>query len=97
MPLSAIGHYMDLLPKRQAEMRMMQGEAASVPYMDEAKHGEWVQSVNRYFETELKAEVVTPRKLMGLGIGARFVTASDQTSTNSTRPKEHFGDGEREE
>jgi len=74
MPLSAIRHYTNLLPRRQAEMRMMQGEAASVPYMEEDAHREWAESINQYFESERKKEVPSPRKLMGLGIRTVFTT-----------------------
>lgn len=73
MPLSAIGHYMSLLTKRQAEMRMMQGEAASVPHMDEDAHREWAKNINQYFEGEQSKEAATPKKLMGIGIKPVFV------------------------
>lgn len=51
---------------------MMQGEAASVPYMDEAKHDEWKKSINQFFENRL-SEIAAPSKLIGLGIKPIFV------------------------
>jgi hypothetical protein len=83
MPLSAIGHYLDLLPKRQAEMRMMQGEAASVPYMDEEKHSEWKNSINQFFEHEHKTEAATPSKLLRIGIKPVFVAPPTLSSPKS--------------
>lgn len=67
---------MELLPVRQAETRMMQAEAASVPHMDENRHGEWKESINQYFEGAHKPEIAAPSKLMGIGIKAVFVPAS---------------------
>jgi len=83
MPISAIQHYSLALDKRQAETRMMQADAASVPHLDEDRHREWVEKV-RYAiggarETK-KAEVVTPRKLRGVGISAVFVPKNGETS-----------------
>jgi hypothetical protein len=73
MPLSAIRNYAETLDRRQAEMRMMMAEAASVPHLDEAAHGEWARSIREYFESERRAEIVAPRKLAGAGIQAVFV------------------------
>ena len=73
MPLAAIHHYIGALPRRQAEMRMMQAEAASVPHMSEEAHRDWADSVNRHFEAARKAEIATPSKLMGIGVRTVFV------------------------
>lgn len=70
MPISAIRHYMETLTRRQAETRMMQGEAASVPHMTEEAHSDWVKGIQQNFETEKKAQVVAPSKLSRLGIKA---------------------------
>lgn len=71
MPISAIQHYMSTLDKRQAEKRMMDADAASVPHLDEDHHREWVEGVRDAIggaRQTKKAEVVTPRKLRGVGI-----------------------------
>lgn len=49
----------------------MLGEAASVPHMDEEKHSAWAQSLKEYFESEPKAKLVSPQKLMKIGIKVR--------------------------
>ena len=65
MPLSAIQNYIEYLPKRQAETRMMQGEAASVPHMTEDRHDEWVREINEHL---IEAKPVAPSKLASIGV-----------------------------
>lgn len=82
MPISAINHYMKALDKRQAEKRMIEADAASVPHLDEDHHREWVEGVRDAIggvKQTKKAEVVTPRKLRGVGISAVFVPKNGET------------------
>lgn len=71
MPFSAMQQYLRTLETRKAETRLMLGEAASVPHMDEEKHSAWAQSLKEYFESEPKAKLVSPQKLMKIGIKVR--------------------------
>lgn len=65
MPLSAIHQYMDMLDRRQAEYRMMMGEAASVPYMDEEKHQEWYSTIQNKID---KPKAASASKLAEIGV-----------------------------
>jgi hypothetical protein len=66
MPLSAIRNYMEYLPRRMAETRMMQGEAASVPYMDEERHEMWNRQMREHFPESAKP--ATPNRLSSIGV-----------------------------
>ncbi len=70
MPHSAIQLYLEQLQKRQAELRLLLGEAATVPHMDEEGRRNWTREINEVLHSERKAQTVSsPEMLRAIGIG----------------------------
>ena len=70
MPHSAIQLYLEQLQKRQAELRLLLGEAATVPHMDEEGRRNWTREINESLHGERKAQIVSsPEMLRAIGIG----------------------------
>lgn len=68
MPLAAIRAYIERLPRRLAEQRMMLAEAASVPHLKEPKR--WWREVERAAGGVQKPKrAATPDVLARAGIG----------------------------
>jgi len=73
MPMSAIGLYMERLPRHQATMRLMIGEAASVPHMEEGARRDWAQDLQDLLNEGKPAASASPAALKMAGIGVQFV------------------------
>ena len=72
--MSAIGLYMERLPKHQATVRLMSGEAASVPHMEESARRDWAQDLQDLLNEGTKpATPASPAALKMAGIGVEFV------------------------
>lgn len=72
MPMIAIRAYLEYLPRRLAEWRMMMAEATSLPYMREAQRREVVNGWRRQAGwPSAVARPATPEILRMLGIGFR--------------------------
>ena len=70
MPHSAIQLYMEKLHKRQAELRLILGEAATVPHMDADGRNSWSLEVDEVLHGERKQKSVpSPSMLRAIGIG----------------------------
>jgi hypothetical protein len=70
MPHSAIQLYMERLKKRQAEMRLMLGEAATVPHMDEDGRKNWSNEIEEILHGAVKPKIVSsPGMFKAIGIG----------------------------
>lgn len=71
MPHSAIEQYMGKLNKYLAMWRLMMGEAAKVPYMEDDDRREWASDVEEKLNDGRKREKVAPAailKMLGIGI-----------------------------
>jgi hypothetical protein len=73
MPFSAINLYMDRLPMRIAEIKMMMGEAAKLPHMDEDGRREWARNINDVLRKDKPQKVSSPAMLRKAGIGVQVV------------------------
>lgn len=72
MPISAIEMYMLKLAKHQATMRLMLGEAAKLPHIEEDDRKEWVRDIEEKLNDGKRVErVVPPAILKMVGIGIR--------------------------
>mgnify|MGYP000964670546 CR=1 FL=1 len=72
--MSAIGLYMERLPRHQATVRLMIGEAASVPHMEESARIDWTQDLKDLLNEGTKpAAPASPAALKMAGIGVQFV------------------------
>lgn len=60
---------MDKLPKRIAEIKMMMGEAAKLPHMDEEGRRDWARSISDALNEPQK--ISSPAMLMKAGIGVQ--------------------------
>lgn len=70
MPHSAIQLYMEKLKKRQAEMRLMLGEAATVPHMDKDGRSHWSKDIEEILHGAVKPKIVSsPGMFKAIGIG----------------------------
>lgn len=72
MPFSALNLYMDELPKRVAEIKMMMGEAAKLPHMDEDARREWARSISDVLHKK-EPQPQSPAMLRKIGIGIQVV------------------------
>ncbi len=71
MPHSAIEHYMSKLEKQQAILRLMMGEAAKLPHMEEDGRREWANEINEKLsdgKRQTKQVPVAVLKMIGIGI-----------------------------
>lgn len=71
MPHSAIEGYMNQLEKNRAVMRMMMGEAAKLPHMEEDSRREWAADVEEKINSGVRRTNVAPRavlKMIGIGV-----------------------------
>lgn len=72
MPHSAIELYFEKLPKHQATLRMMLGEAAKVPHMEEDAQREWMRQIEETIHDGKRPVKVAPVALLkAIGIGIR--------------------------
>lgn len=68
MPMSAIKAYMEQLKKQQAQSRIILGEAASLPHMDEEGRNNWSREIDEILQIERKV-ISSPAMLRSIGIG----------------------------
>jgi mannitol/fructose-specific phosphotransferase system IIA component len=73
MPMSAISAYLERLPARQAEWKMLMADPIALPHMKESDRRAMVNSWNTTMLKDAPARVATPAKLKMMGIGVRFV------------------------
>lgn len=59
---------MEQLKKQQAQSRIMFGEAASLPHMDEEARNNWSRDIDEILQIERKA-VTSPAMFKSIGIG----------------------------
>ena len=59
MPHSAIQLYLEQLQKRQAELRLMLGEIATVPHMDEEGRRNWMREIHEVLYGASKARTIS--------------------------------------
>lgn len=69
MPMSAIKIYMEQLRKQQAQFRIILGEAALLPHMDEDGRSNWHREMNEIFQIEKKpAQSIAMLRSIGIGV-----------------------------
>lgn len=71
MPHSAIDHYMKKLEKQQAVLRLMLGEAAKLPHMEEDGRREWANEITEKLndgKRQTKHVPIAVLKMIGIGI-----------------------------
>jgi hypothetical protein len=71
MPYSAIEQYMEKLEKHHAILRMMLGEGAKVPHMEEEHQREWASELEEKIHGGAPPIRIAPRavlKMIGIGI-----------------------------
>lgn len=71
MPHSAIEHYMKNLNKQQAMLRLMLGEAAKLPHMEEDGRREWADEISEILndgKRQVKHVPAVVLKMIGIGI-----------------------------
>lgn len=71
MPISAIELYMGKLEKNRAIWRMMLGEAAKLPHLEEDDRREWAKEIEEKLNDGKKPVKVVSRaalKIIGIGI-----------------------------
>lgn len=71
MPMSAIELYMAKIEKNRAIWRMMLGEAAKLPHLEEDDRREWAREIEeKVNDGKRPVKVASPvaLKLMGIGI-----------------------------
>lgn len=73
MPMSAIQCYMERLPKLQAKLRLMLGEAATVPHMEQDARQDWARDLSSMLDDGRKRETPPPAVLRARGVGVQFV------------------------
>lgn len=70
MPMSAITLYMEQLRKQQAQYRIIVGEAASVPHMDQDGRNNWSKDIEEILHGAAKSKTVSsPGMFKAIGIG----------------------------
>jgi len=74
MPMSAIQLYMEGLPKQKAAFRMILGESASVPHMNEDGRRDWSRAIEDILFGDRKPkQVSSPAMMKMMGIGVELV------------------------
>lgn len=71
MPHSAIDLYMEKLEKHRAMLRLMMGEAAKLPHMEEDDRSEWAHEIEEILNDGQRPAKVAPRavlKMIGIGV-----------------------------
>jgi len=71
MPHSAIELYMDRLKKQHAMLRLMMGEAAKVPHMDDDGRREWANEIEEKLNGQRQSRPAPLAVLKMVGIGVR--------------------------
>jgi hypothetical protein len=67
--MSAIKLYMERLPRQQAALRMILGEAATVPHMTDDGRRDWSRVIEEMLYGEKPKKVSSPAMLKMIGIG----------------------------
>jgi hypothetical protein len=86
MPFAAIQAYLKQLPALQAELRLMLGEAASVPHWETDTKEQWVRELGEQTgrEPTSKARVATPAALALRGIRVMGLDTAGKPPAYST-------------
>lgn len=72
MPLSAIELYMDKLEKQRAIWRMMLGEAAKLPHLEDEDRRAWANEIEEKLNDGKRPERIASRAMLKMiGIGVR--------------------------
>ena len=75
MPFSAITAYLNRLPARQAEMKILFADAVSYPHIKKDQQHNmmniWSKQANMFITPT--ARIATPGKLRMMGIGVKYV------------------------
>jgi mannitol/fructose-specific phosphotransferase system IIA component len=75
MPLAAISAYLERLPARQAELKLLLSDAVSIPHMKEnhreAAQSAWMRAA--MIEADNSIKPASPARLKLMGIGVRHV------------------------
>jgi len=72
MPMSAIELYMAKIEKNRAIWRMMLGEAAKLPHLEEDDRSEWAREIEEKInDGKRPVKVASPVALKLIGIGIR--------------------------
>lgn len=74
MPHTAIEHYMSNLEKNQAIFRMMLGEAAKLPHLDEDDRRAWANDIEeKIIGMNAKPRITSLGALKNIGVGVHIV------------------------
>lgn len=71
MPHSAIDLYMEKLNKQHAMLRLMLGEAAKVPHLEDEDRREWAREIEETLNDGKRPVKVAPSivlKMLGIGV-----------------------------
>lgn len=72
MPMSAIELYMGKLEKNRAIWRMMLGEAAKLPHLDDEDRRSWANDIEELINDGKRIERIAPPAMLNMiGIGIR--------------------------
>lgn len=74
MPMASIEAYLEKLPARMAEYKMMMADPIALPHMKKNDQQNMVNSWNRAMSANQPAQVASPARLKMMGIGVRFVS-----------------------
>lgn len=74
MPMASIEAYLEKLPARMAEYKMMMADPIALPHMKKNDQQNMVNSWNRAMSANQPAQVASPARLKMMGIGVRFET-----------------------
>lgn len=75
MPIAAINAYLERLPARQAELKLVMSDAVSTPHMKERDRAATLKGWMRAAKIDADANVkpASPARLKLMGIGVRHV------------------------
>ena len=74
MPLASLRQYLERLPARQAELRLMLVEAASFPHLAEGARRNLARRLERAAQATPVIKSPTPAQLALVGIAVEFAT-----------------------
>lgn len=72
MPMASIEAYLDKLPARMAEYKMMMADPIALPHMKKNDQQNMINSWNRAMQVSVPVQVASPARLKMMGIGVKF-------------------------
>lgn len=72
MPLTAIEAYLERLPARMAEWKMMMADPIALPHMKKRDAQKMMNNWNRAMNENAPVQPASPAALMMIGIGVKF-------------------------